>query len=372
MSHWVAAWGASPSYADRAPAQYARDITLRYALRTGIGGSAMKLGFSNLFGDMDAELTRVTVRTADGANCEVTFGGQRSGVIPAGGTLKSDDLAVNVQPGTDVTVSIYLGRMCSMRTGVFCEGEYTRGWFAEGDRCDEDAFTLLWAREMPVYFFLTDLELLAADETHAFVAFGDSITAQSWPEQLMDRLQAEGRTDLSVIRRGICGSRVLREYESIAYLAYGPMGMKRFEREVIVPGVTSVLILHGVNDIIHPDGENPCRPMAHLPTAQELIDGLRAYIGVARQHGLKVYLATITPMNGWRTDAPFRQDIREAVNAWIRTTDEIDGFVDFAAATCDPDNAIRLLPDCDSGDHLHPSREGARRMAMSIPAEYLR
>lgn len=372
MSHWVAAWGAPPSYADRNPAQYARDITLRYTLRTGIAGSAMKLGFSNLFGDMEAELTRVMVRTADGEKHNVTFGGEQSTVIPVGGTLKSDELSACVQPGTDVEVSIYLGKMCSMRTGVFCEGEYTRGWFAEGDRCDEEAFTLLWAREMPVYFFLTDMEVLASDETHAFVAFGDSITAQSWPEQLMDRLLAEGRTDLSVIRRGICGSRVLREYESIAYLAYGPMGMKRFEREVFVPGAESVLILHGVNDIIHPDGENPCRPMAHLPTAEELIDGLRAYIRLAREHGLKVYLATILPMNGWRTDAPFRQEIREAVNAWIRTTDEADGYVDFAAATCDPETPIRLLPECDSGDHLHPSREGARRMAMSIPADFLR
>lgn len=372
MSHWVAAWGTAPSYAERNPAQYARDITLRYKLRMGIAGSAMKLGFSNLFGDMDAELTRVTVRTADGVNHAVAFGGARSGVIAMGGTLESDVLDAAVKPGDDVTVSIYLGKLCSMRTGCYCEGPYSGGRFAEGERCDEEDFTLLWAKDITAYFFLTDVTVLAEESTHAMVAFGDSITAQSWPERLMDRLMEEGRSDLSVIRRGISGSRVLREYESIAYLAYGPMGMKRFEREVIVPGVQSVLILHGVNDIIHPDGENPCRPMDHLPTAQELIDGLRAYIRVAHQHGLKAYLATITPMLGWRTDEDFRQEIRLAVNEWIRTTDEADGFVDFDAATHNPENPIAMLPVCDSGDHLHPSAEGAKRMAMSIPAEYLR
>lgn len=371
MSHWVAAWGTAPSNAERTPAQYARDITLRYTLRVGIGGSAMKLGFSNLFGDLDAELTRVTVRTADGRSHAVTFGGQTSAVIPMGGALESDELPAAAAPGTDVTVSLYLGQLCSLRTGCACSGPYVRGRFAQGDRCDEADFSLLWAKDVSVYYFLTDLTLLAQDDVRAMVAFGDSITAQSWPERLMDRLLAQGRSDLSVIRRAISGSRVLREYDSIAYLAYGPMGMKRFEREVLAPGVQSVLILHGVNDIIHPDGVNPCRPMEHLPTAQELIDGLSAYIGAARRHGLKVYIATITPMSGWRTDAPFRQTLRAEVNAWIRTTDEIDGYVDFAALTCDPSDETRLLPACDSGDHLHPSDEGARRMAMGVPEAFL-
>ena len=147
--------------------------------------------------------------------------------------------------------------------------------------------------------------------------------------------------------------------------------MARFEREVRIPGADRVLILHGINDIIHPDGIHPARPMEHLPTPEELIDGLRCYIRAAHSYGMKCYLATLTPILGWRTYAPDREEICTAVNEWIRTTDEADGYVDFAAATCDPAEPRALLPVCDSGDHLHPSDEGARRMAYSIPDDYL-
>ena len=37
-------------------------------------------------------------------------------------------------------------------------------------------------------------------------------------------------------------------------------------------------------------------------------------------------------MGGWRTDAPFRQEMRHAYNQFIRTTDLIDGVIDFDKA----------------------------------------
>ena len=105
---------------------------------------------------------------------------------------------------------------------------------------------------------------------------------------------------------------------------------------------------------------------------EQLMDGLRCYINAAHSYGMKAYLATLTPILGWRTDAPFRQELCARVNEWIRTSKEADGVVDFAAATRDPAEHRALKAECDSGDHLHPSNEGARAMAYSIPEEYLR
>ena len=370
---WVAAWGTSPSIADAQPAQYARDITLRYALKMTIRGSMIRLRFDNLFSNEPAELTCVTVcATGAESTTPLTFGGEKSGVIPAGGTLYSDELAMDVVPGMDLIVNIYLGQFTRMTSAVGCAGPLCIGHHALGDLTHQTSFSLLEGKETGTYYFLTEADVLSDENTHAFVAFGDSITSQSWPDHLVYRMLENGRDDLAIIRRGISGSRVLREYSHLQHRHYGPRGMARFEREVNIPGADRVLILHGINDIIHPDGVHPARPMEALPTAEELIDGLRAYINAAHSYGMKVYLATLTPILGWRTDAHFRQELCAKVNAWIRTTDEVDGVVDFAAATCDPAEPRALKPECDSGDHLHPSLAGARTMAYSIPEEYLR
>ena len=152
------------------------------------------------------------------------------------------------------------------------------------------------------------------------------------------------------------------------------MGSNRFHHEVPTDGADTVIIQQGINDIIHPVGEkvNVFRPMSDLPTVEELIEGLKKYIVQARSYGYKVYVGTLLPMGGWRTDAPFRQEMRHTYNDFIRTTDLIDGCIDFDKALRDPENPDWFLPEYDSGDHLHPSAAGYRRMAMEIPAQLLR
>ena len=126
-----------------------------------------------------------------------------------------------------------------------------------------------------------------------------------------------------------------------------------------------MVILQGINDIIHPVGVevNEFRPWSDLPTPQDLIEGYRFFIKEARKKNLKVYLGTLTPIKGWRTYEPFRNDIREQVNTWIRTTDEIDGYIDFDKVIKDENDPTLIKPIYDSGDHLHPSDAGMKEMA---------
>ena len=77
-------------------------------------------------------------------------------------------------------------------------------------------------------------------------------------------------------------------------------------------------------------------------------------------------------MGGWRTDAPFRQEMRHEYNEFIRTTDLIDGCIDFDKVLRDPERPNYFLPEYDSGDHLHPSKRGYERMAMEVPLELLK
>ena len=107
--------------------------------------------------------------------------------------------------------------------------------------------------------------------------------------------------------------------------------------------------------------------MCDLPNADELIEGLRFYVKTAHEAGMKIYLATILPFKGWRTYDETRNGIRLEVNQWIRNNTEADGFIDFENALLDINDPYALAAAYASGDKLHPSTEGAQKMAQTIP-----
>jgi len=86
----------------------------------------------------------------------------------------------------------------------------------------------------------------------------------------------------------------------------------------------------------------------------------------AHTHGIKVYIATLTPYVGAGYASPAGEQVRQAVNQWIRTTSQIDGFIDFDKATQDPANPTIFLPAYDHGDHLHPNDPGYKAMGDAI------
>ena len=53
-----------------------------------------------------------------------------------------------------------------------------------------------------------------------------------------------------------------------------------------------------------------------------------------------------------------RENTREKVNGWIRSSGEFDRMVDLDAAVRDPSHPTQILPAYDSGDHLHPNNAG--------------
>ena len=205
------------------------------------------------------------------------------------------------------------------------------------------------------------------------ICYGDSITAQNWPDYLKQRCK-EKYPHTAIIRRATSGSRILREYDCITYESYGLKGSKRFHHEVPTDGADTVIIQQGINDIIHPVGVdvNPFRPMSDLPTVEEMIEGIKNYIAQARSYGYKVYVGTLLPIKGWRTYEPFRDEIRNAYNDWIRTTDLIDGCIDFDKALRHKEVPSAFANFYDSGDHLHPSEFGYQKMADTVPEEILR
>lgn len=365
---WVACWGNATSITDQKEAMYAKNITLRYPIRMVFDGCALRLHFSNLTGTEPVTLSKVYIEQTT-----VTFDGEKSVLIEPGKEVTSDEIAYEVKAGTDVNVSIYLDEITQMNAGVLITGPLSRGQYAYGDHALEEELPADDTRNTNWFYFLNTVDVLTKAENHAFICYGDSITAQSWPDDLAIRLWNEGIRNVAIIRRAVSGTRILRQYDCITYAAYGLKGATRFPIEMEAAGADAVLIQHGINDIIHPVGVevNKFRPWSDMPTSADLIAGVEdIYIQYAKEKGYKVYGGTLLPIYGWRTYAPFREEIKNEFNHWIRTTDKFDGYVDFEEAVRDENHPEAFAEGNDSGDHLHPSEKAYEIMAGAIPAEW--
>jgi lysophospholipase L1-like esterase len=373
MSKWVTVWGNAMSIADHRPETYARDITLRYPIVCALGGNKVRLHFSNFCGTEPITLSRVTLAPAISDReinlkdaCLVTFGGEESVTINAGEELFSDEISFRVKPKGTISVSIYLQNFTLMRSAVVVTGPLSKGYFSVGDCSFSSVLPLNATRTTNTFYFLQGVDLFTDDKCRCVVCYGDSITAQSWPDYLTKLCMDDPYNTTAIIRRAASGTRVLREYKCLTYESYGLCGKNRFEREIsTVSGADTVIIQQGINDIIHPVGTdvNPFRPMSDLPKVAELEKGIEYYIDIAKKYNLKVLLGTLLPINGWRTYATFREEMKGAFNEWVKTTKSADGCIDFDRAVRSEGDTTTFAEGFDSGDHLHPSEKAYEAMA---------
>jgi lysophospholipase L1-like esterase len=205
-----------------------------------------------------------------------------------------------------------------------------------------------------------------APGTPVVVAFGDSLTEgggavpHPWPAVLAERLaRRTGASPIRVVNAGISGNRLLRE-------DFGPSGLRRFERDALgEPGIRWVIVLEGTNDL---GFAGSVEPGAARVKAEDLIGGYRQLIARARAAGVKIYGGTLPPFEGAGSGyfAPDKEPVRQAVNAWIRSSGELDGVVDFDAAVRDPGRPSRLRPGYDDGDHLHLNPAGHTALGEAV------
>jgi len=371
-THWTSIWGNAVSIAENRPESYSKNITLRYPIYSHFAGESIRLTFDNYCGTEAITISKTTL-LINNEFVTVTFDQKPSVTIPAGVRIVSDEIACEVVAKSIFFVSFYLEDYTQMRSMVYASGPLSTGIYAVSDCTMEKDIPINISRNTNNFYFLSNVSVLTKKENRCIVCYGDSITAQDWPNYLALRCREEGYDHTSVIRRATSGSRILREYYDITYESYGLKGTNRFEHEVPTDGADTVIIQQGINDIIHPVGVeiNPFRPMSDMPTLEDLIEGMKYYISKARSYGYKVYLGTLLPIEGWRTYADFREKLRNEFNDWMRTTDLVDGCIDFDKALCDPDNPSAFLPVYDSGDHLHPSKEGYKKMAETVSKELL-
>jgi lysophospholipase L1-like esterase len=299
----------------------------------------------------------------EGSDRALTFDGKPGATLGPGVVLLSDPVELNVPALADVAVSLYFptdtGAPTTHATALHTtyiskEGDTT----AAPDMAEGSTTTV-------AYYWLAGIDVAAPTNAAAIVTYGDSITDgarssnesnHAWPALLAARLNANKATAaIGVANMGIGGNRVLRD-------GAGASALARFDRDVLTqPGVKWVMLLEGINDI----GREQREP-AETTSTDELIAAYKQLIQRAHDQGIKIIGCTLTPYEGAGYSTEHGESVRAAVNDFIRTSKLFDAYVDFEAATRDPQNPKHIRADFDPGDHLHPNDAGYEAMANAI------
>ena len=370
---WIDAWGASylPTLVNGAVRNVPtfKSQTVRIAVFSRLGGFRARVRFTNRFqaAPLVIGAAHLAQAAAGGAIVPETdrvlaFGGAASVTIPPGAELWSDPVDLPVRQHGEVMVSLFLPEALKP-TAFHAIGLKTSYLSAPGDHTG--AVIMPPAEGSPTttsVFFVSGIQVMAPATAKVIVAFGDSITdgANSdldsntgWPELLSRRLPAlADGTPVAVINMGIGSNRI------VSADAAGPSGVHRFADDVLSrPNVTHVIVFEGINDISY----------EHASPGL-LIGAYQDVIARAHARGIKVYGATLLPIQNSTKDTPANEATRQAVNRWIRTAQAYDAVIDFEKVVQDPKNPLRIRRDL-TRDYVHPNTAGYRLLADSIDLE---
>ncbi len=369
--------------------------TIRTVITPTIGGTKIRLKFSNYFSPKPVTLTETTVAQTGDTNdvvdektiTQVTFnGGQKSVTIAAGSEIYSDPITFNTTAHKKISISTYFKN----RTSIYTEGLYggvTYLTASLGNRTHKADMTkvasrLTFTSSSITYYtipFLTRLDVYAPN-AYCVVLLGDSTLTNEISVMLSEKLHANGIHNVGVVMSGIIGNALLHEGTGLLGKIYGESLLDRAERDAFtVAGAKYVIVKIGDNDVLHPmlkSNEGKLAPV----TASQVIAGYRQLSQKAYGRGINLYLCTRTPYKGYTRnfmggdDLEWSQkgeDILLEINSWVKntcTSFNYAGHINLDALR-DPQDSTKLR-DHMTTDGIHFSQYGQIAVVDLIP-EYV-
>ncbi len=367
--HWVGTWGTAPQLVEphnNPPAPGLSNNSLREIVQVSIGGKTVRLKLTNEFSQQPTEIKAIELAVAKtaGSSYEVdeqttvslTFGGQPGVTMPAGGHVVSDPVNFKIGNRENVAITIHYGETSPSVSGH--PGSRTTSYLATGNTTDFSS-----AVRTDHWYNIQTLEVMAPKKAGAVAILGNSITdgrgsttnqQNRWADVLSRRLLQNKKTSqVAVLNMGIGGNCVLRG-------GLGPTGEKRYPRDIFgQEGVKWIILFEAVNDLGGSrDG---------VKTAEGVIEVYKRIISEAHQKGIRVFGATITPFKGNNYYTTDHEKGRQTLNEWIRTSELLDGVIDFDKAVRNPQDAEAMQREfLFENDWLHFNAQGYEVMGGSI------
>ncbi len=369
-AHWVGSWSASPYPvpSGNMPPAPLSDSVLRQVVHVSLGGSQLRVLFSNLSGNGPVTLNSVHIAVCNAApvvdstidtatDQALAFSSAESVTIAQGTEIWSDPIDFTIAPLGNIAITVAFGSVPTALTGH--AGARTTSYELTGSS-DVSAASMATAQTVDSWYYISGIDVMADASAKAIVAIGDFITDgrgtdtnhnNRWTDDLSARLHTNAATsNVAILNQAIGGT--------VLVGTTGTSAQARFSRDVLgQSGVRYVIVFDGVNDI--GGGQS-------FAAMQTVLDSM---ISQAHAQNLLIYGATITPFGSYAAYyTAAHEAVRQQVNTYIKSG-AFDGYLDFDAAVTDNGNPPSLQAIYDTWaqtDGLHLNPVGYQKLADSV------
>ncbi|MDR1929115.1 MAG: GDSL-type esterase/lipase family protein [Treponema sp.] len=348
-------------------------LTTRLVVPVNVGGSALRLRFSNRPAKKESRLDEVHIAESDESGAivlstgrQVTFNGNKELVLAAGAEAVSDRIEMPLRAGQYLALSLYSAKQphsanslgshgIRSRRGNYCTGNF------EVDRREYLTGRLL---KMPIDTTIPlfrGMDVLTQENPVVISCLGDSNTQQCrWYTPLLARLYRAYPGKAALLNAGISGNRLMKDSPPGWGNMFGAAGIKRVEYDSFADhGLSHILLALGTNDLFQAESRFDKTPP---PAPEEFVGICRDMAEKIHARGLKVIAMTLYPISFDK--APVKEKLRLAYNDIIRGG-VFDDYIDVEGVLKNPGK-----PGYRDGyaiaDGVHLTEAGGKAAADSV------